>query len=964
MSLKTTPKGLLAALAATGIVMLQMPAVTGHLVSAATAHAQHASAVKPHDTTPGFGNGTINISLGGGPVLSQVVVTPVIALPATATATISFRDFGGTTTALATNVPAAQNVGITVTIPITAAPGTGSINAAFSGGTNTSLPFTVNAPSVTLTTRQSSSSVTTPVTATRGTTITVALNNYPVGQIIQPTIVYSSAVSTSGVFSVTAVATQVVPNAAGQGSMVVAVPPDAAYGTTMGISLTDVSGNLVASGTPITPTAGTYNGVMPSVAINAAPAITVSPTAVGAVGISQTINLSTTGTGTFVITDTSPVTAVSQSIDFDIGLQGQTASEIAPTSAVYSAQGVFTATLQFTPTVAGTYVITASDASGNAAVATFQVAVPGAPVATSYLAEGFTGGAGSTAFHTLLNILNPNSVPVIVTNTYAIETNASNVITTSTPDVVVVTHTIPAFGDPLIDLAADIPLQPVKSGPDAGKTLSGANQRVATIVQTAGFTNNPAVRGVAVERIIERVSGNAVNPTFLDGDATIATSSPNTSFYFGEGYTGITFQEYLILFNPSPTVTATVNVIPAPTSSPTTATLTFGPYVLAPLQRATINVNAINKGNAPSLGLIVNSDHAIVAERPLYFGPGSGSGKPGLTDAFGLTTASKTLSFAYGSLTGGFDVANPVTGTIVPTSDLQQTIDDRPFVTVLNPNIAGQVIAGTTSGTATAPGPAAHVTIQLRGENGRLLGFFISDVDAGTRFTLTYADLTSGSGGIGFPGVPAAQPTRAGVFSTFVSSSERVVAELPNYYGQGPVTSSGDANLGAPGIDLVGAPTGQTDVIFPSLASSEVVAGRGIESTVFLYNPGVNPIQVAGSFFTITGTVLQTYTIGPDQIQVIGRKITDSGGTGSAQGPVMPAGTLGAEFSIVPQRGSTNGTANGVPGTVGGPSGEPGADAESFVAAAISHSADAAQWWGTQGYYPLPTACSTASGCS
>jgi hypothetical protein len=949
MSLKTTPKGLLAALAATSIVMLQMPAVTGHFASAATVRAHHASHVRPHDVTPGFGNGVINLSIGGGPVGSQVVVTPAVSLVPTSTASITFTDSAGVATPLAVSVPATTNVGITVTIPLTVATGTGSITVAFNAttsapaGQTTSLPFTVNARTATLS----------PTTATRCTTVTLSLNNYAPGVAVVPTLVYSNA-ATNGI-SMTALA-GIIPNTSGITSTVITIPSSTAYGTSVVISLTSTY--------PATPTAGSFVNVMPSITLNPAPAVAISPTAVGAAGISQTLTVSTTGSGTFVITSTAA--PANPSISFVIGLKNQTASAITPITGTFSTSGVFTSTLQFTPTVAGTYVITATDANGcNAAVGTFDVAVPGAPVATAYLAEGFTGGAGSAAFHTILNVLNPNSVAVNITNTYVLETNASGVITTSTPDVVVVTHTIQAFGVATIDVAADIASQPVKSGPDAGKVVPGSNQRVATIVQTAGFSSNPNVRGVAVERIIERVSGSAASPTFLDGDVLMATSSPNTSFYFGEGYTGITFQEYLILFNPSPTVTATVNVVAAPTTSAISATTTFGPFVLAPYQRVTINVNAINKGNAPSLGLIVNSDHAIVAERPLYFGPGSGSSKPGMTSGGGLTTASKTLSFAYGSLTGGFDVANPVTGTIVPTSDLQQTIDDRPFVTILNPNIAGQVIAGTTSGTATAPGPAAHVTIQLRGENGRLLGFFISDVDAGTRFTLTQADLTSGSGGIGFPGVPAAQPTRAGVFSTFVSSSERIVAELPNYYGQGPVTSSGDANKGAPGLNLTGAPTGATDVMFPSLAPSEVVAGRGISSTVFLYNPGVNTIQVSGAFFTAGGVITRTtYTIGPDQIQVIGQHITDSGGTGSAAGSPMPAGTLGAEFSIVPQRGSTNGTAFGVPGTVGGPSGEPGADAESFVAAAISHSADAAQWWGTQGYYPLPTACSTATGCS
>jgi hypothetical protein len=488
---------------------------------------------------------------------------------------------------------------------------------------------------------------------------------------------------------------------------------------------------------------------------------------------------------------------------------------------------------------------------------------------------------------------------------------------------------------------------------------------VATIIRTAGFTNNPSVRGVAVERTIERITGS----TYSDGDTILATSNPNTSYYFAEGYTGIQFQEYLILLNPSPTLTATVNVLRAPDqSSGITSTLpAIGPYVLAPYQRITLNMRALNlTQKAKSIGLIVNSVAngsaaavPIVAERTQYFGPGNGSAKPGMSDGQGSTTASKQLNFAYGTVTD-------ITPTVPPTSDVQQTIDDRAFITIMNPNIAGQVIAGTTAGTAAAPGTSAHVTIQLRAEDGSLLGFFINDVDPGTRFTLTNNDLTQAgsAGGIGFPGVPtthtsaSATATRTGLFSAIVSSSERIVAELADYYGQGPVTSTGDANKGAPGISLVGAPSGETDVIFPALGGSEAVSGKPISSTVFLYNPGVNAIQVSGAFFGAAGTVTkQTYTVGPDQIQIIGQSSTDVGGTGTfsstVSGAPMPAGTMGAEFSVVQQRGSLSGT-----------SGEPGQDAESFVAAAISHSGDtAAQWWGTQGYYPLPSGCSPTTGC-
>ncbi|MBV9253701.1 MAG: hypothetical protein JO054_05685 [Actinobacteria bacterium] len=838
------------------------------------------------------------------------------------TVVVSFTDSAGAATPLTTTGVITGPWSLPLTVPVKAAAGAGFVNVTTSSGT-TSLLYLVNTPTETAATLVSSSS---PVSVTRGTTVTITTDNFAPGQTITPTLVYSDVASTGGM-SVTPGTPIVVPAAGGPSTQVLTLPKTLAYGTTGTFSVT--------ASYPVTPTFPTFTA-------NPAPTFSVSPAATSAVGVSQTLSLSSTSTGGFNITG-------SPGITFVIGLKGQPASAIVPTSLVAdSATGIFTATLQFTPTVVGTYVITASDLGlNNQAASTFDVAVPAAPVATAYLAEGYTGGAGSLAFHTLLNILNPNVVPVVVTDTYLLETASANVATTTVaapPDVVVVTHTLAALTDATVDVASDIGSRPVSSGPDAGKLVSGTNQRVATEVQTAGFSSNPSVRGAAVERIIERLSGGAAAPSFADGDVALATSSPNTSYYFSEGYTGITFQEYLILFNPSPTVTATVNVMPAPENAVSAKAPTpLGPYVLAPLQRITLNMRALNKGNPPAIGLIVNSDHAIVAGRTLYFGSGSGSAKQGMTNSQGLTTAAKQFNFAYGSLTGPFDVANPVTGTIVPTSDAQQTIDDRPFISVMNPAVAGQVSVGAS---AAAAGPSAHVTISLRGEDGKQLGFFITDVDPGTRFTLTDADLTSGSGGVPFPGVPSGAPTRAGVFSAIVSSSSNVVAELANYYGQGPNTPSGDANAGAPGISLVGAPSGETDVVFPALGTSEAVAGKPVSSTVFLYNPGVNAITVQGTYFGASGLITTTtYTVGADQIQVIGAHLTDSGGTGAAAGSPMPAGTLGAEFSV------------------SGASALPGQAAQSFVAAAVSHSGDASNWWGTQGYYPLPSSCSAVTGC-
>ena len=115
---------------------------------------------------------------------------------------------------------------------------------------------------------------------------------------------------------------------------------------------------------------------------------------------------------------------------------------------------------------------------------------------------------------------------------------------------------------------------------------------------------------------------------------------------------------------------------------------------------------------------------------------------------------------------------------------------------------------------------------------------------------------------------------------------------------------------------------------------------------MFLYNPGVNTVRVNGTFYGAAGVVAhQTYTIDADHIQVIGTITATSGG--DPAGSPIPAGTMGAEFSTVQQRGNFA-------------SGEPGQAPETFVAAAVTHSADGTNWWGTQGLYPLPIAPSCA----
>ena len=838
MSLKTTPKGLLAALTVVCAFMVQLPAVSGTIASAASAGAPRAAAPIAH---------------------AVHAAAPRVIRPRAASLTAS---------------PAFGPLGTNVLISGSGYPTTTTVT--------TTESFQLTQPATT-TTVAASRSVTNTTSSSGSYTSTFAI---------------TSGVATSTTVTITGFA-----NVTNTVTTTFFVEPKPTISVAAGLFIVNGSNNTLS--------------------VSSSSAYTTGNTA-----------------GTFL---------PSEEITFTFGLSGTAGTAITPTAPITTdANGVFAgAMLPFSPAVAGTYVLTATDGI-NVAATTVTVTPPGPSVSTTYFPEGYTAAATARApaYSETLSILNPNVVPVAVTTTYLLEQASADVTaSTSIPDVVAVSHVMQPLQTSVINVANDIASTAVSSGPDAGKMVSGLGQKVATIVQTAGYGN--AIRGAVAERIIERTPSSG---TRLDGDVSVGSTSPNTTAYFSEGYTGITFQEYLLLLNPSPTVTATVSIVPVPEGSATTQT-PFGPIILAPLQRLTINVNRLNAANSEKkIGLIVNSaDNPFVAERVLYFGTGNGSAKTGETIASGTTTAAKQLMFAYVSLTGSGDV----TSTIPANSDVAQTADDRPFISVTNPNIANQVVAGTLSGSAAAPGPSAHVTIQLRGENGRLAGFFVTDVDAGARFTLTDADLTSSSGGIAFPGVPPSAPTRAGVLSVVVSSSERVVAEEAQYYGQGSVTPSGDANAGAPGAAFVGAPTGETDVIFPALSTTDpalvgtAAASQPLSQTVFLYNPGVDPIQVNGTFYGASGVVAhQTYTIGADAIQVIGQASASSGG--AASGMPIPAGTLGAEFTVVQLRG-------------GSASGEPAQATESFIATAVTHSADGSNWWGTQGLYPLPLS-QTASG--
>jgi outer membrane protein assembly factor BamB len=162
-------------------------------------------------------------------------------------------------------------------------------------------------------------------------------------------------------------------------------------------------------------------------------------------------------------------------------------------------------------------------------------------------------------------------------------------------------------------------------------------------------------------------SGNASIPGASD---VLGATAPGNLFYFAEGYTGATFAEYLTIENPDPTNTATVQVtfLPSNGSAPIVKVYTIGHS-----SRFTLFTNSVMSNQ--SFSMVVESNVAIVAERPMYF-IYSGGGQTGGSDVVGYQPAAPavtpppppppppppTSTIYTGSMDGYEYALNPTTG--------------------------------------------------------------------------------------------------------------------------------------------------------------------------------------------------------------------------------------------------------------------------------------------------------------
>ncbi|MFQ6015957.1 MAG: YncE family protein [Anaerolineae bacterium] len=127
-----------------------------------------------------------------------------------------------------------------------------------------------------------------------------------------------------------------------------------------------------------------------------------------------------------------------------------------------------------------------------------------------------------------------------------------------------------------------------------------------------------------------------------DGHASIGAKEPSPTWYFAEGFSGPTFDTWILLQNPN--------------DRPTDVTLTFmkedGSKVVRQLElepTSRLNVWADQIVPNVAFGTVVQAGQPIVAERAMYFGEGGGHGQ------LGVTAPRQEWYFAEGFTGPGYD---------------------------------------------------------------------------------------------------------------------------------------------------------------------------------------------------------------------------------------------------------------------------------------------------------------------
>ncbi|MHB8780431.1 MAG: S8 family peptidase [Candidatus Geothermincolia bacterium] len=145
------------------------------------------------------------------------------------------------------------------------------------------------------------------------------------------------------------------------------------------------------------------------------------------------------------------------------------------------------------------------------------------------------------------------------------------------------------------------------------------------------------------------------------GSASLGATGTSAQWFFAEGYTGGSFDEYILLLNPS--------------NQKIYASLLFQPeggsnlskeYVLAPYSRTTVHVDEILP--SASVAIQVSASHEIVAEQALYYTYGGAWGD-------GSTALGSTVASSQWCVPEGYTGANFETWILIQNTDPNQVAD-------------------------------------------------------------------------------------------------------------------------------------------------------------------------------------------------------------------------------------------------------------------------------------------------
>jgi len=231
------------------------------------------------------------------------------------------------------------------------------------------------------------------------------------------------------------------------------------------------------------------------------------------------------------------------------------------------------------------------------------------PSTTWYFAEGYTG----SGFEEWLTLQNPNETDATATITYMYRGGGTRTTT----------KTIPANSRETIEVNGD----------------AGANKEVATKVESS--------RPIVAERPVyfDYQSTSSQNRC-RGGHNTVGATSPSTTSYFAEGYTGSGFEEWLTLQNPNETdATATITYMYRGGGTKTTT------KAVPANSRETVYVNH-ETGTNKEVSVKVESSQPLVTERPVYFAIDESC--DGGHNTLGVTSANNQWYFAEGYTGEGF----------------------------------------------------------------------------------------------------------------------------------------------------------------------------------------------------------------------------------------------------------------------------------------------------------------------